>query len=260
MAGTPYGLLALLAAACALSVALTSFGAVPYAMVRAVALTAGHGALLGTALAWSATDEPRGPARSRAPLIVVTVLAMAMTITTVEPRAAVAYLLTPLVLLAFAARGHLRSLGMSRPVPLASLLVGAGLGALLGAHVLLSASRTLRYHVRTDGLAAYLGAVAYDAGANVLSSEMFFRGALFNRLQRRTSFVAAALGATAATVARYVVDPLLPKTAEILLGTVMYVALLSLTNAWLFWRTGSLLPGLASALVFFAAWRLILPS
>jgi hypothetical protein len=260
MAGTPYGLLALLAAALALGGGLTALGVWPSGPLRALALTAGHGALLATAVAWAAPAGARTPADSRAPAIVVGAVALAMTITTVDPRAAVAYLLTPLTLAAFAAAGRLRALGVAGPVPVSGVLAGAGLGALLGAHLLFSASRSLRYHVRTDGLAAYLAAVAYDAGASVPSSELFFRGALFNRLQRRTSFSAAAAMATAATVGRYLIDPLLPKTAEVLMGTVLYVALLGVANAWLFWRTGSLLPGVASALVFFAAWRLILPS
>ena len=260
MAGTPYGLLALLGAALALCAALTALGVLPAGPLRAVTLTAAHGGMLATALGWSGTGDARGPGDPRAPLVVVATVALAMTMTTLDSRATIAYLLTPLALVVLAARGRLRALGVARPVPVGGVLVGAGLGALLGAHLLLSASRSLRYHVGPHGLAAYLAAVAYDVGANVPSSEVFFRGALFNRLQRRTSFAVAAPVATAATVGRYLIDPLLPQTAEVFIGTVLYVALLGVTNAWLFWRTGSLLPGIASAVVFFAAWRLILAS
>lgn len=259
MAGTPYGMLAVLASALVITAALTAAGVVPAAALRAVALTAGHGALLATALAWAATDDES--ADSRAAPIVVGALGTTMTITTIGlPHASVAYLLTPLVLLVLATRGGLRRLGLSAPVPVAGVLAGVSLGALLGAHVLLSTLLTQRYHVGTGGVAAYLAAVAYDAGANVPSSELFFRGALFNRLQRRASFAIAATGATAAMLGRYLIDPLLPKTPEILVGTVVYVSLLGVMNAWLFWRTGSLVPSLASALVFFAAWRLVLRS
>ena len=100
-----------------------------------------------------------------------------------------------------------------------------------------------------------LAAIAYDVGANVLAAECFFRGALFNRAQRRWSFAGAATIATAAYVLRYVVDPLLPKQVELVVGAVFYLALLGAINCWLLWWSESLVPGLVSALVFFAVYR-----
>ena len=46
-----------------------------------------------------------------------------------------------------------------------------------------------------------LAALAYDVGANVLAAECFFRGALFNRAQRRWSFAAAAALASGLIIA-----------------------------------------------------------
>src|SRR5262249_37035380 len=53
------------------------------------------------------------------------------------------------------------------------------------------------------------------------------------------------------------VDPLLPRAPEVILGTLVYVTLLGVINAWLLWWSGSLLPGLIAALVFFAAYRMV---
>ena len=91
----------------------------------------------------------------------------------------------------------------------------------------------------------------------MLAAECLFRGALFNRAQRRWSFATALALATAAYVARYLVDPLLPKSVEWVVGAVFYLTLLSAGNCWLFWWSGSLVPGVVSALVFFAAYRLL---
>ena len=106
-------------------------------------------------------------------------------------------------------------------------------------------------------LAALLAGVAYDAGANVLAAECFFRGALFGRAQRRWSFGTAAALSTAASVLRYLVDPLLPKQVELIIGATFYLTLLGLGNCWLLRWSGSLLPGGVAALCFFAAYRLL---
>ena len=82
---------------------------------------------------------------------------------------------------------------------------------------------------------------AYDVGARVISAECFFRGALFNRLQRRWSFGAAAALATALAVARSLVDPLMPGQVEAMVGALFYLTILGAANCWL-----------ASALFFFA--------
>jgi len=129
--------------------------------------------------------------------------------------------------------------------------VGTGLSG----HLLVSASRTLGVHIRVDHAAEALAAIAYDVGANVLAGECFFRGALFNRAERRWSFAAASTVATSAYLLRYLVDPLLPKSVELMIGAVFYLALLGAMNCWLLSSSGSLVPGLVSASIFFAAYR-----
>ena len=89
----------------------------------------------------------------------------------------------------------------------------------------------------------------------MLAGECFFRGALFRRAERRWSFAAASTVATSAYVLRYLVDPLLPKSVELMIGAVFYLALLGAINCWLLSWSGSLVPGLASASIFFAAYR-----
>jgi len=44
---------------------------------------------------------------------------------------------------------------------------------------------------------------------------------------------------------------------EIVAGMLFYISLLSVTSAWLFWRSGSLVPGALAAGLFFAAYRLL---
>src|SRR5207249_1168787 len=163
----------------------------------------------------------------------------------------------PLWIAWLARRRRLAALGLAGQVSRRALLAAVALGAVLGGHLLVSASLTLGVHIRPDGVAAVLAALAYDAGANVLAAECLFRGALFNRAQRRWSFATALALATAAYVARYLVDPLLPKSVEWVVGAVFYLTLLSAGNCWLFWWSGSLVPGVVSALVFFAAYRLL---
>jgi membrane protease YdiL (CAAX protease family) len=105
-----------------------------------------------------------------------------------------------------------------------------------------------------DGLAPWL---AYDVGGNVLTTEAFFRGALFDRAQRRWPFPAAAALVTVVCLARYLVDPLLPRSLEVTAGAVFYLTLLSLANCWLYWRSGSIAPGVAAGVAFFVAYRLL---
>lgn len=255
LAGTPVALLLALGAGLAACAALTAGGWAPAPVLRIAAFTAGHGALIGMALGWAGADGVPAWNPGGATVGLVALLALAATATAVDPRGALAYLAVPLGLVPLAARGRLVPLGVVRPVPAAALPIGLAAGAALGGHLLLSAALARRYPVRDDGL--YLAALAYDLGANVLWGEGFFRGALFNRVQRRASFAAAATLSTAACLARYLIDPLLPKTVDVVIGAVVYLTLLSMANAWLLWWSGSLLPALASAFVFFAAYRLL---
>ena len=249
LADTPARLLAALAAAAALAIVLERAGLLPSALVRVVGVAAGHGALLATALAWAG----RGP---RAGLVAVGLLAGAAAAAQRHPLGALAYVGVP-VWLGWAARGGtLAALGLTAPVPRRALLVGALAGLFLGGHLLVSAGLTLGVRLRLDA-ADLLGALAYDIGANVPAAEAFFRGALFNRAQRRWPLGPALALASAACVARYLVDPLLPKSVELVVGAAFYLSLLSAANCWLFWWSGSALPGAAAALLFFAAYRLL---
>jgi hypothetical protein len=249
-ADTPVPLLAALAAALTAALALERLAILPPDAVRIVGVAAGQGALLTTALAWAGCGARSG-------LVGVVLLAGSATAATLGPPGALAYASVPLWLAWRARGGRLAALGLGGPVPRAALLAGALAGAFLGGHLLVSASLTLGVRLRTDTGAAVLSAVAYDLGANVPAAECFFRGALFNRAQRRWSFGAAVALSTSACVVRYLVDPLLPKSAELVAGAAFYVTLLSAVNCWLFWWSGSLVPGLAGALLFFAAYRLL---
>jgi len=93
------------------------------------------------------------------------------------------------------------------------------------------------------------GSVAFISQSGSIAS------ALFSRAERRWPFAAAATLATSAYVLRYLVDPLLPKSVELMVGAVFYLALLGAINCWLFAWSRSLVPGLASAAIFFAAYR-----
>src|SRR5207245_9787612 len=104
--------------------------------------------------------------------------------------------------------------GLGGPVRLRGVMVGVAAGVLVSSHLLVSASRTLGVHVRLDDVPEVLTAVGYDIGANVLAAECFFRGALFNRAQRRWPVAFAAPLATTGDVVRYLVDPLLPNSTD----------------------------------------------
>jgi len=251
LADTPAALLAALGGAALVVAALVAGGWLPGAALAVAGVAAGHGALLATALAWALGG------RTLPGAVVVSLLAPAALAARSHPLGLVAYAGPPLWVARLAARGQLGALGLGDRVPVRRVAEGAALGALLGGHLLVSASLTLGVGIAARPAGEFLGALAYDAGANVLAAECFFRGALFGRAQRRWSAAAAAAVSTAAYVLRYLVDPLLPKGVELLVGAVFYLSCLGAVNCWLLRRSGSLLPGLASALGFFAAWRLL---
>jgi hypothetical protein len=170
-----------------------------------------------------------------------------------------AYLLVPVVLVV-EARGHpaLRAIGLGPARP-AQALAGLGLGAFLGAHLLVTASRTFGYRLQTGGLSAYLAALAYDAGANALSAEWLFRGAVFSLLWRRGTFWPAALLTSGLSLLRYLFDPALPQAVEARVGAVFYLGLVGLIACALRAWSGSLLPGYLTALAFFGAYRMLAP-
>jgi hypothetical protein len=250
-AGTPVPLLAGLAALLTGAAGLGGLGVLPPRLTWSLAAGCAQGALLATAVAWA--GPRRSPGRAAPSLAAAMVLAGALC-TGASPAGAVVYLAAPAWL--WSRRMHVPGLGL-RHAPPGLVVAGAGLGALLGAHLLLTASLTLGYGVRVPQLAALGPWLAYDAGANVLATEAFFRGALFDRAQRRWPFALATALATAACLARYLADPLLPRTLEVTAGAVFYLTLLSVANCWLYWRSGSIVPGLAAGLVFFTTYRLL---
>jgi hypothetical protein len=179
-------------------------------------------------------------------------LAAAAACSALTPWGALVYLAVPTWLLC--RRTNWRSGGLAH----ARAAVAGGLfGLLLGLHLLVNASLTLGFHVRPDRTAEVFAWLAYDVGANVLAAEAFFRAGLFARAHRRWSFAAAATVSTAASVVRYLVDPLLPHASEILAGATFYLALLGVGNCWLLARSGSLAAPVSAGLFFFAAYRLL---
>jgi hypothetical protein len=175
------------------------------------------------------------------------------------PAGALAFLLVPPALLLEARRcPELRAIGLgSGRLPHAA--AGLALGGFLGAHILVTASRTLGYRIHTADAAVYAAAVAYDLGVNALTAEWLFRGAVFTRLWRRTAFWPAALVATALALVRYLLDPALPHATEARVGAIFYLGLLGLVACALRAWSGSLLPGYLATLAFFAAYRLLAP-
>jgi len=252
-ADTPVALLAALAVGAAASLALAQLAMLPPEAVAVAGLTAGHGALLATALAWAR----RPPATVALAVGLIAVAAAAAGLGAFGP---LAYLALPIWLFVLARGGRLAALGLGGRVPLKGAAAGLLVGLFLGGHLLVSASGTLGLHVRVPAMRDALAALAYDVGANVLAAECFFRGALFTRAQRRWSFAAAVTLATAAYVLRYLVDPLLPMRIELVVGAVFYLALLGAINCWLLWWSESLVPGILSALIFFTAYRALGPA
>lgn len=252
LAGTPVLLLLVLALAAGGAWALVIAGLAPPALARALGAGAAQGALLATAVAWTVARQD--PSRDLLPAGIAFVAMVGAVAAAVAPLGATAYLLAPLWL--WRRRTRLRALGLGEP-NVRLIFAGVALGAVLAAHLVITASLTLGYRVGRPPAFALAPWLAYDVGANVLATECFFRGALFDRTQRRWSFAAAAALTTAACLARYLIDPLLPRTLVVAAGAAFYVGLLSVVNCWLYWRGGSVLPGLASAFVFFAFYRLL---
>src|SRR5262245_50472071 len=212
LAGTPWRILAFLAAVLGVGATASQLGYVSPARLSTAVVWVAQGALVVIAFGWARADEPERPARA---------------------------------------------LGLTCRPARAALATASAIGSGLGLHLLFTASRTLGYPVILDRPSQLLSALVYDVLLNVPSAELFFRGALFNRAQRRWSVGAAiALSALACSV-RYLLDPALPKIPEVMLGAVVYVALLSVANAWLLWWSGSLVPPLVASLLFFATYRVL---
>jgi hypothetical protein len=248
LAGTPLALLAALGLGAGAVAVLVELAVLPAPAMRVAGVTAAHGALLATALAWARVSVASIG-------VAVVLIGLGAAASQLGALGALAYLGPGVWVAWLAARGQLPGLGLGTAVSPGRVAAGVLVGSALSGHLLVSASRTLGVHVRLDPAAEVLVAIAYDVGANVLGGECFFRGALFNRAARRWSFAAAATVSTSAYVLRYLLDPLLPKSVELMIGAVFYLALLGAGNCWLLAWSGSLVPGLASAAIFFAAYR-----
>ena len=175
------------------------------------------------------------------------------------PAGALAYLLVPAVLARDAGRwpARLERIGWRAPRGTRACFVGAAAGAFLGLHLLTTASLTLGYTVGVSDWRRYLAVAAYDLGVNALTAEWLFRGAIFSTLWRRWSFWPAAALSTGCALARYLLDPALPRAIEALAGATLYLTLLGLACCALRAWSGSLVPGYLATVAFFAAYRLM---
>lgn len=222
-------------------------------IARPLATAGFHGGLLAAALAsaWGRTRGWLGPAWLLAGLLFLASLSVRL-----SPWGAFAYTLVPLTLWALGRRHPLlRRIGWSWPEDYRIWLLGAGAGLFLGAHLLLSASRTFGYPIRLTPVAPVLAAIAYDAGANILSAELCIRGAMFNFWQRRWGFWAGTIVSTVIYLLRYAGDPALTPTLEVAVGLMFYLALLSVAGCAILALSGTLLPSALAALLFFSAYR-----
>jgi hypothetical protein len=176
-----------------------------------------------------------------------------------SPAGAVAYLLVPLVIArdATVCQARLERIGWCHSRETRAPFVGAASGVFLGLHLLFAASLMLGYRVEAPDARRYLAAVAYDVGANALTAEWLFRGAIFSTLWRRWSFWPAAAASTVLVLVRYLLDPALPQTAELMAGAMFYMLLLGLGCCALRAWSGSLLPGYLATVAFFAAYRIL---
>jgi len=253
LADTPLPLLVALGVATAVAGALATFDVLPLPVAHALGAGGAQGGLLATAVAWAGAPQPQRR-RDRDAVIAALLVGAGALGAALLPFGIVAYTFAPIWL--WRRRALLPGFGLTLR-PARWVIVGAGIGALLGAHLLVTASFTRGYAVHVPTLTRLGPWLAYDAGANVLTAEAFFRGGLFDRAQRRWSFTAAAVFATVACLTRYLADPLLPRSVEMTAGAIFYLTLLSVANCWLYWRSGSIVPGAAAGIAFFVAYRLL---
>jgi hypothetical protein len=246
LAGTPLLSLGLLAAAW-----IVADATLPAAAARPVGLAVAHGALLGTALAWTSDGETD----RWAPLYAASLLLAATLAGRMLPGGVVVSLAVPIWVL----RRRPAWLGAGARSSVTAVLRGGVFGTLLALHVLISVSLTIGYRVRLAAPEEFLPWWFYDLSANVLAAEAFFRVALFGRAYRRWPLVGAVTLSTGGSLLRYLVDPLLPHSVEIVAGALFYLALLGVGNCWLLVRTGSVLAPLTAGVLFFAAYRSLAP-
>jgi hypothetical protein len=233
---------------CAVGGLVAAAEILPPAPSSVIGVASVHGGLLAVALVWSRVTLAQAVAG-------IVLLALARTLVVAHPLGALAYVAVPIWIGVLAVRGRLAGLALGPPWPWGGVAVGALGGAALALHLFVCASRTLGYTVRFDA-EAFAAAVAYDLGANVISAELFFRGALLHHCWRRWPFPVALGVVSLATAVRYCLDPFVA-TTELRVGAAVYMTLLALLNGLLCRWSGSLLPGLAAAAIFFACYRLL---
>lgn len=259
-ASTVAGRVAIVAALAGLGVAVGLAGPaltrLDTGLGHAFASGAVHAGFLSTGwvLALGGLGRWQGPAIRGSAALIVASLAAGL-----SPAGAVAYLLVPLVVARDAAVWHIRleRIGWRQARDRRAPFVGSALGIFLGIHLLFAASLMLGYPVAVPDARRYLAAVAYDIGANALTAEWLFRGAIFSALWRRWSFWPAAAASTGLSLMRYLLDPALPRTPELMAGAIFYTLLLGLGSCALRGWSGSLLPGYLATVAFFAAYRVL---
>jgi hypothetical protein len=244
---------ACMAGALALAAALERLGGPGVDVGRAVGGAAVHGGFV--ALGWLIALEAR-PGWAGPALRLGGVALGAFLLSRLGSWGALALWGVPVALLLEAGRRpELARIGLGWPRRGRAVLVGAAAGVFLGAHLLLTATRTLGYPVGIASVGGYVALVSYDAGANAVSAEWLFRGALFSHWWRVWGFWVAVTLSTGMSLVRYLVDPSLPRTLEVAAGAVFYIALLGVASCALRAWSGSLLPGYVATVAFFLAYR-----
>ena len=235
-------------------VAMGFMGGAVHDLGRGIASGAVHSAFLFAG--WMIAG---GSSACLAPVVYAAAILCLASITTVFTAwGALLYLVPPVILACQGGRhAALRGIGLNVTAGVRSIALGLATGTFLGAHLLISASLTFGYVVRVSSMGSYLAAVAYDVGANAVTAEWLFRGAVFSHWWQRWEFWPAAGLATALAVGRYLADPALPQAIEVRTGAVFYLALLGFTACALRARAGSLLPGYLATVTFFAAYRML---
>ena len=237
-----------IAVACAGALLVAAAGVLPPPLGAALGVAALHGGLIATALVSAGVSRHHAVAA-------IGMLFIARVAVGIHPAGVAGYVLVPIWLAVLARRGRLARIGLAAPWPWAAVVTGALAGSALGLHLITCASRTLGYAVRLDA-ETFVPALAYDVGANVLSAELFFRGALLQHLWRRWPFAGALSVAALAAALRYTLDPFVAAT-ELRVGAAVYMTLLAVLNGVLYRWSSSLLPGLAAASTFFVCYRLL---
>ena len=227
----------------------------PRGVGRAVASAAVHAGFLAIGWIVAVGGRPtwRGPA-----LRLALVLLLASVASRFTAWGGLFYLLLPILLFREGSQHDaLRGIGLGLTAGLKPIAIGLSAGASLAVHLLISSSLTFGYSIRGGPLSQYLTDVAYDVGANGLTVEWLFRGALFSRWWQRWEFWPAATLSTTLAVGRYVLDPSLPTALEVRAGAVFYMSILGFSACALRAWSGSLLPGYLATVGFFAVYRML---